>query len=147
MDWLDIRNNPNVKVVTEQNYRGFQMKHVKDKGWKIVLGDEEYLFPTFQDATFAADKVHSNLIKMQKGRSSVNIKDPRRDEYIYAERQKGRTYKDIGKDLGITASRVRGLYVRACRDRRQKYFKTHPEAYKEWHENPNDPKWDNLPEE
>jgi len=71
MDWLDIRNNPNVKVVTEQNYRGFHMKHVEDKGWKIILGDtfleEEYLFPTFQDARHAVDRVHEDIVKKYNG--------------------------------------------------------------------------------
>lgn len=71
MDWLDIRNNPNVKVITEQNYRGFQMKLVENKGWKIVLGDkfleEEYLFPTFQDARYAVDRIHEDIVKKYNG--------------------------------------------------------------------------------
>lgn len=70
-----------------------------------------------------------------------------RDEYIYEQRHKGRTLKDIGQELGISPERVRALYVRACRERRQKYFQTHPEARKEWWENPKDPKWDSLPDE
>ena len=70
-----------------------------------------------------------------------------RDEYVYAERKRGRTYKDIGQELGVNASRARELYVRACRERRQKYLLAHPEARREWYENPNDPKWDNLPDE
>lgn len=71
MDWLDIRNDPNVKVITEQNYRGFQMKHVDNKGWKIVFGDkhleEEYLFPTFQDAKYAVDRIHEDITKAYGG--------------------------------------------------------------------------------
>lgn len=145
MDWLDIRNNPNVKVITEQTYRGIEMKLVENKGWKIILGDEEYLFPTFQDAQFAVDGIHKELAKIRKIPS--NKKDPERDEYVYTERKKGRLYKDIAQELGITASRARAVYVRACRDKRQKYFKTHPEAYKEWRESRNDEKWANLPDE
>ena len=71
MDWLDIRNGKNVKVITEQNYRGFQFKYVVEKGWKIVLGDkfleEEYLFPTFQDAKFAVDRIHEDIVKKYNG--------------------------------------------------------------------------------
>ena len=71
MDWLDIRNDPNVKVITEQNYRGFEMKYVENKGWKIVLGnkflEEEYLFPTFQDAKHAVDKIHEDIVKVYGG--------------------------------------------------------------------------------
>lgn len=70
-----------------------------------------------------------------------------RDEYIYAERRKGRTFKDIGLELGVTPGCVRQLFVRACRTRREKYFLKHPGLYIEWHKNPNDPKWDNLPDE
>ena len=70
-----------------------------------------------------------------------------RDEYVYAEHRKGRTFKDIGQELGVNPSRARELFVRACRERRQKYFRTHPEAHAEWWANPNDPKWDNLPDE
>ena len=75
----------------------------------------------------------------------MNVRDRQRDEYIYVQRKKGRTLKDIGQELGVTQERVRQVYVRVCRERRQKYFKTHPEARKEWYENPNDPKWDSLP--
>lgn len=70
-----------------------------------------------------------------------------RDEYVYAQHQKGRTYKDIGQELGISMERVRQLYIRACRERRQKYFKMHPEARKEWLENPKDEKWNSLLDE
>ena len=74
----------------------------------------------------------------------MNVINPQRNEYIFAERQKGRTYKDIGLELGITQNRVRQVYVYVCREKRKKYFNTHPEEYLEWHNNPNDKKW-NLP--
>lgn len=71
MDWLDIRNNQNVKVITEQNYRGFKMKLVENKGWKITLGDtfleEEYLFPNFQEAKHAIDRIHEDIVKVYGG--------------------------------------------------------------------------------
>lgn len=75
----------------------------------------------------------------------MSNRDPKRDEYIFTERQKGRTYKDIGQELGITQNRVRQVYMHVCRDRRQEYFQTHPEAYQEWWENPNDKKWNSPP--
>lgn len=74
-------------------------------------------------------------------------RDWQRDEYVYAQRKKGRTYRDIGQELGVTSECVRQLYVRACRERRRKYFEAHPEAREEWLRNPNDPKWDDLPDE
>lgn len=61
MDWFDIRNNGNVKVITEQTYRGILCTWVENKGWKITLGIEEYLFPNFQDAKHAIDQIHKSL--------------------------------------------------------------------------------------
>ena len=63
MDWFDIGGTGRVKVITEQDYRGIMCKHVENKGWKIVLGMEEYLFPTFQDAKFAIDQIHEACVK------------------------------------------------------------------------------------
>ena len=67
MDWFDIGGQGRVKVITEQDYRGIMCKHVKDKGWKIVLGVEEYLFPNFQEAKFAIDQIHEVSIKQFGG--------------------------------------------------------------------------------
>lgn len=53
-------DNPNVINITEQVYRGILCKHVEDKGWKIVIGSEEYLFPHFQAAQFAIDRIHED---------------------------------------------------------------------------------------
>ena len=75
----------------------------------------------------------------------MNTRNIQRDEYIFAERQKGRTYRDIGQELGISFVRVRQVYVYVCRERRQEYFKTHPEEYKMWRENPKDKKWNQAP--
>lgn len=63
MDWFDIGGQGRVKVITEQDYRGIMCKHVKDEGWKIVLGMEEYLFPNFQEAKFAIDQIHAACVK------------------------------------------------------------------------------------
>lgn len=67
MGWFDIRNNPQVKVNREQVYRGIQCCWVKDKGWKIVLGIEEYLFPNFQEAKWAIDRIHEDVTKNYGG--------------------------------------------------------------------------------
>lgn len=62
----------------------------------------------------------------------MNVRDRERDEYIFSERQKGRTFTDIGLELGITGNRVRQIYNRACVDRRRKYFMTHKEEHEKW---------------
>lgn len=55
-----ILDKPNVIHITEQVYRGIQCKHVEGKGWKIVIGEEEYLFPNWQEAKFAVDRIHAD---------------------------------------------------------------------------------------
>lgn len=57
MYWLD---RPNAGKVTERVYRGIQCKKVENQGWKIILGDEEYLFKNFQEIKFAIDSIHQN---------------------------------------------------------------------------------------
>lgn len=41
--------------VTELDYKGFHLKLVPDKGWKIVLNDVEILFPHLNAASAAID--------------------------------------------------------------------------------------------
>ena len=62
MDWSDIRANQKVKVITEQEYRGILCTWVENKGWKITLGNEEYLLRNFQEAKKAIDKIHEALM-------------------------------------------------------------------------------------
>lgn len=64
MDWFDIKNNPNIKLITQHDYRGFQCCWVEGKGWKIVLGMEEYLFPNFQEAKVAIDRIHEYAVQL-----------------------------------------------------------------------------------
>ena len=64
MDWFDIRNNPQVKVIREQVYRGILCTWVESGGWKITLGMEEYLFPNFQEAKYAIDRIHEDCVKV-----------------------------------------------------------------------------------
>ena len=75
MDWLDIRNNGKVNVITEQVYRGIQCTWVENKGWKITLGDSEYLFPTFQDARQAIRQIHEACVD-QFGGIKLKFKSP-----------------------------------------------------------------------
>ena len=49
--------------ITEQVYRGIKCSLAKDSGWKITLGDEEYLFPNFQDAQIAIDRSHEAFVR------------------------------------------------------------------------------------
>lgn len=68
MDWYDsIGANNRIKVITEQEYRGIMCKYVKDKGWKIVLGMSEYLFPNFQEAKWAIDRIHEDCVTKYGG--------------------------------------------------------------------------------
>lgn len=68
MNWLEgIEFNPHIIVVNEHEYRGIKCRHVEKFGWKIVLGDEEYLFPNWQEAKLAVDRMHENIIKEYGG--------------------------------------------------------------------------------
>lgn len=74
MDWFDIGGQGRVNVITEQEYRGFMCKYVKDQGWKIVLGTEEYLFPNFQEAKFVIDQIHEACVKQFGGiKLKINV--------------------------------------------------------------------------
>lgn len=61
--------------ITETDYRGFLCVYVKDKGWKIVLEYEEYLFPTFVDAKFAIDRMHEDIIHKYNGKKLRKTKE------------------------------------------------------------------------
>lgn len=54
--------------ITECDYRGFHIVHVDNEGWKIVLGDEEYLFPHYQAAQSAVDAFYRDVIPAHKGK-------------------------------------------------------------------------------
>jgi hypothetical protein len=53
--------------VKEYPYRGFVLKHVEKKGWKIVLDGVEILFPHAQAAEMAIDEFYFDVIKQHKG--------------------------------------------------------------------------------
>lgn len=53
--------------ITELDYMGFHLKHVKSAGWKIVLKDVEFLFPTMQDAQMACRQFRG-VVKENRGK-------------------------------------------------------------------------------
>ena len=61
MDWFDIGGTGRVNVITEQEYRGIMCKYVDGKGWKIIVGSEEYIFPHYQAARSAIDNMHKRF--------------------------------------------------------------------------------------
>lgn len=56
--------------VKEVNYKGFHIAHVDGKGWKIVLTDVQYLFPTLQDAQVACDQFY-DIVKQNRGKKII----------------------------------------------------------------------------
>lgn len=56
--------------ITEFDYMGFRLEHVKNSGWKIVLKDVEFLFPTMQDAQMACRQFR-NIVQENRGKVIV----------------------------------------------------------------------------
>jgi hypothetical protein len=56
-----------IKEITELDFMGFHLEHIKDTGWKIVLNGVEYLFPTLQDAQTAC-KQFRDIVKENRGK-------------------------------------------------------------------------------
>lgn len=54
--------------VKDVTYKGFNIQLVKDKGWKIVLIDEEYLFPHLTAAQAAVDEFFGEIVPKYKGK-------------------------------------------------------------------------------
>ena len=65
-----------IKEITELNFMGYHLEQVKNTGWKIVLNDVEFLFPTMQDAQ-AACKKFRDIVKENRGKviATVTEKD------------------------------------------------------------------------
>jgi len=59
--------------VKETTYKGFDIRLVENKGWKIVLGDEAYLFPHFQAAQSAVDEFYREVIPKHKGKRMKRV--------------------------------------------------------------------------
>ena len=54
--------------VKELDYKGFHLKHLPDKGWKIVLNDVEIMFPNFNAASAAIDDFYRIIITAHQGK-------------------------------------------------------------------------------
>lgn len=61
-----------MKANNELEYRGILCKQVDSKVWKIVIGQSEYLYPTFADAKAAINAMHEGCIKTCCGTHVVN---------------------------------------------------------------------------
>lgn len=48
--------------ITEAVYRGIRCEYYEDQGWKICLGYEGYLLPSYQAAREAIDDFHDLLV-------------------------------------------------------------------------------------
>ena len=62
----------NIITITETDYMGFHLEYVENQGWKIVLKDVQYLFPTMQDAQRACRQFHE-LVQKNKGEKIISF--------------------------------------------------------------------------
>ena len=56
--------------INELDFMGFHLEYVKNTGWKIVMKDVEFLFPTMQDAQMAC-KQFRDIVKENRGKVIV----------------------------------------------------------------------------
>lgn len=68
-------------------YKGFHIQRVKDKGWKIVLIGEEYLFPHLTAAQAAVDVFLREIVPNYKGKV---IKEAKCEKHELAPAQEQR---------------------------------------------------------
>lgn len=54
--------------VTDVKYKGFRIVHADDNGWKIVLRDDEIMFPNFVAAQGAVDEFILKVVPKYKGK-------------------------------------------------------------------------------
>lgn len=59
--------------INELDYMGFHLEYVKNKGWKIVMKDVEFLFPTMQDAQRACRQFR-DIVKENRGTTVIPTK-------------------------------------------------------------------------
>lgn len=58
--------------ITEAVYRGIKCEYYKERGWKICLGYEGYILPTYQACRAAIDDFHDLLVTKH---GAVNLMD------------------------------------------------------------------------
>lgn len=61
-----------MKANNELEYRGILCKQVDNKVWKIVIGQSEYLYPTFEDAKAAINALHEECSRTCHGEQLMN---------------------------------------------------------------------------
>ena len=59
-----------IKEITDLNFMGFHLEHIKNEGWKIVLQGVDFIFPTLQDAQTACKKFR-DIAKENRGKMIV----------------------------------------------------------------------------
>lgn len=59
--------------VKETTYKGFKIELVENKGWKIILGDDAYLFPNFEEARVAVDVFYRDVIPKNHGKRMKRV--------------------------------------------------------------------------
>lgn len=58
--------------ITEAVYRGIRCEYYKERGWKICLGYEGYLLPSYEACREAIDDFHDSLVAKH---GAVNLMD------------------------------------------------------------------------
>lgn len=59
--------------VKETTYKGFKIELVESKGRKIVLGNDAYLFPNFEEARVAVDAFYREVIPKYHGKRMKRV--------------------------------------------------------------------------
>lgn len=54
--------------IKEYDYKGFHLKSAGDKGWILVIGEDEYLFPYANTAEVAINEFIRDVIPKNKGK-------------------------------------------------------------------------------
>lgn len=54
--------------IKEYNYKGFHLKYAGDKGWILIIGEAEYLFPYATAAEAAINEFIRDVIPKNKGK-------------------------------------------------------------------------------
>jgi hypothetical protein len=54
--------------IKEFDYKGFHLKLVENKGWILIIGEDEYLFPYATAAEAAINEFIRDVIPKNKGK-------------------------------------------------------------------------------
>ena len=59
--------------IKEYDYKGFHLKYVEGKGWILIIGEAEYLFPYATAAEAAINEFIRDVIPKKKGKKQKKI--------------------------------------------------------------------------